>query len=312
MMPDMHRSADHLRFRDLKLLRALATTGSLRRAAAVLGIGQPMLSRRLRQIEHALGVTLWTRNPRGLKATTSGERLLTWAEALINEFALAQADIQAVPSTPLRLGAHPDLAMVLVPRVLSALPRQRAAIDETTLPDLLAGLERGELDAVFANCPPDAAGSGALVLEQLFRQQLVIAAAPGFSVANSWTALSEAPWILTPARDGMLRRLLNAPFAARGLPAPTPAVETHNLAVALRLVTQGFGLSALPQVVVADAETAGRLRRINIKPAIVMPPASLLYRRAGANHPRTRAIIAAVRAAVNELIASDKNLRRLS
>ncbi len=104
----------------------------------------------------------------------------------------------------------------------------------------------------------------------------------------------------------MLRRTLNAPFAGRGLPAPTPVVETHHLAVTLRLVTQGFGLTALPEIVVAEAEAAGLVRRINIKPAIMMPPASLLYRRAAADHPRTRAIVAAVRAAVNELIASEK------
>lgn len=65
MITKLHQRAGHLRFRDLKLVRVLAATGSLRRAAAVLGISQPMLSRRLRDVERTMGTVLWARSPQG-------------------------------------------------------------------------------------------------------------------------------------------------------------------------------------------------------------------------------------------------------
>ena len=96
---------------------------------------------------------------------------------------------------------------------------------------------------------------------------------------------------------------------AAGLPAPQPTYEANQLVVSLALVTQGLGLCAVPKIVVPAAETAGQVRRVAMRPAIEMPPTCLLHRRAMADHPRTRAISAAVRSVAHEMMAQDKNLR---
>jgi molybdenum-dependent DNA-binding transcriptional regulator ModE len=134
MITKLHQRAGLLRFRDLELVRVLATTGSLRRAAAVLGLSQPMLSRRLRDIEHIMGTVLWARSRKGLEVTAAGERFIAWAEALLNEMAQARRDIQAPRATPIRIGAPPDLVLKFTPRVLSALPHQHARVSESMLP----------------------------------------------------------------------------------------------------------------------------------------------------------------------------------
>jgi DNA-binding transcriptional LysR family regulator len=311
MITKLHQHAGHLRFRDLELVRVLATTGSLRRAAAVLGLSQPMLSRRLRDVEHIMGAVLWVRSRKGLEVTAAGERFIAWAEALLNEMAQARKDIQAPHAAPIRIGASPDLVLKLVPRVLSALPRQHAIVNESMLPELLVGLQRGELDAVVANCPLDGAAGDAFDVGPLFHQKLVIVAAPGFTVINSLAALSQAPWILPTAPDDLVRNTLAARFVAAGLPAPQPTYETNQLVVSLALVAQGPGLCAVPEIVVPDAEAAGQVTRVAMRPAIEMPPTCLLHRRAMADHPRTHAIVAAVRSAVHEMMAQDKNLRRV-
>jgi DNA-binding transcriptional LysR family regulator len=180
------------------------------------------------------------------------------------------------------------------------------------LPDLLAGLRRGALDAVVANCPHDSVADDAFGLETLFRQRLIIVAGPTFAIASSWAALSRAPWIIPPTPGGPLRRALDARFVALGFPPPRSAFAVPNMIAALQMVHVGLGLSVVPEIVMSAAAARGQVRRIAIKPAIELPPTCLLYRRAAAQHPRTRAIADAVRTAANDMIARDKSLRRLS
>ena len=136
MITKSNHRLNRLRFRDLELLLALAETGSLRRAAVVLGVSQPALSKSLREIEDAFQVPLYVRHRSGLRPTPAGERLQAAAEVMINELAFTRSAVQATRVEPIRLGVTP-LAARLLPRVLHALPRPFATISEATVPDLL-------------------------------------------------------------------------------------------------------------------------------------------------------------------------------
>src|ERR1700740_1285114 len=61
--------------RRLQFFLRIADEGSMNRAARVLGIAQPALSRQMRLLEEALGVTLFTRTSRGMELTEAGEQL---------------------------------------------------------------------------------------------------------------------------------------------------------------------------------------------------------------------------------------------
>jgi DNA-binding transcriptional LysR family regulator len=64
---------------DLHLLRAIAASGSINRAASLLSITQPALSRRLSRLEERLGRRLLVRGPRGAALTEAGRRLVELA-----------------------------------------------------------------------------------------------------------------------------------------------------------------------------------------------------------------------------------------
>ena len=61
---------------DLKIFDVAARMRSLSGAGRVLGMSQPQVSRRLRQLEDKLGARLFDRTPQGLKYTKAAERLL--------------------------------------------------------------------------------------------------------------------------------------------------------------------------------------------------------------------------------------------
>lgn len=68
---------------DLRLLRAVAETGSLAGAARQLGTNQGNLSRRLQRIERATGMVIFRRSHRGATPTAAGRLLLRGADAVL-------------------------------------------------------------------------------------------------------------------------------------------------------------------------------------------------------------------------------------
>src|SRR5215510_5853128 len=73
----------------LKYFLRIADEGSINRAASVLGIAQPALSRQVRLLEEDLGVTLFRRTARGVQLTEEGERLRATTVAPLRQLELA-------------------------------------------------------------------------------------------------------------------------------------------------------------------------------------------------------------------------------
>jgi hypothetical protein len=59
-----------LTFRKLEMVEAIAKLGSVSAAAEAMGVSQPALSQGIQSIEAELGVTLFSRGPRGLQPTS--------------------------------------------------------------------------------------------------------------------------------------------------------------------------------------------------------------------------------------------------
>ena len=67
----------------LKYAVEIAKTGSLNKAAENLYMGQPNLSRAIRELEGSLGITIFERTPRGMRTTPDGEEFLQYAVRIL-------------------------------------------------------------------------------------------------------------------------------------------------------------------------------------------------------------------------------------
>lgn len=74
----------------LKTFPEVSRTRHFGRAAEALYLTQSAVSFRIRQLENQLGVNLFTRHRNNIRLTTAGEKLLPYAETLMNTAGCAQ------------------------------------------------------------------------------------------------------------------------------------------------------------------------------------------------------------------------------
>ncbi len=83
-----------LEIRHLKLVAAVAETGSVTRAGNRLHLTQSALSHQLRDAEEQLGAPLFERKNGRMILTSAGDRLLMTARSVLAELDRAESDIQ--------------------------------------------------------------------------------------------------------------------------------------------------------------------------------------------------------------------------
>ena len=113
-----------MEFKQLRTFVTVAETHNVTRAAALLNIVQPAVSRQLRLLEEELGVALFERGRQGMKLTDSGKRLLEYAHRVLHEVDRARAEIRPGDgdvSGIVTVGLLPSTCDVLSGALVSAL-----------------------------------------------------------------------------------------------------------------------------------------------------------------------------------------------
>jgi DNA-binding transcriptional LysR family regulator len=88
------RIGRRLKLRDLHILMAVVQAGSMRRAAERLNTTQPVISRSIADLEHAMGVRLLDRSRQGIEPTVYGRTLLEGGTAVFDDLRQAVKKIQ--------------------------------------------------------------------------------------------------------------------------------------------------------------------------------------------------------------------------
>lgn len=244
----------------LRTFLAIARTGNLTRAAAVLATSQPAVSAQLRALEEELGVELFSRTSRGMELTGAGEVLRRKAE----EVDARAAELLALARTmagqaigTCRIGLNTEAGLLRVPALVEALagsaPRLAVELVQGVTRTILEDVSAGGLAAGFVFGPH---GRADLQGVTLARMELVIAAPSAWKRRLEGLQLErvlEGPWVWPP-RD--------CPFHATALAlarAHGGGVTADDEATILRLVSAGIGLSLLPAIMVEEAEARGQV-----------------------------------------------------
>lgn len=150
----------------LRVADALDTHGSLLKASAALGLGQPALTRSLRELEEITGAALFERHPRGVRPTAAGVAVIRVARRVLGELRRMKAELDALgdpEAGSVAVGVLPVAAVGVLPGTLIALraarPGLRVNLHQRRTEELLPMLASRELDLIvgrlYAPAVPD-------------------------------------------------------------------------------------------------------------------------------------------------------------
>jgi len=258
--------------RQLRYFVALATQQHYGKAAGVLHVTQPALSRQIRLLEEELGVQLFERHARGAAPTDEAHLLLERAVFLLRYAEQIKADLlarQSAPRGPVAIGMSPGLAqqltVMLTQAVLQQLPDVRLRFIEGFAPSLQDMLAQGQVDIALLVDPIDRSN---LVSSPLLDEQICLIGLPGDPRLRKARLkirdLAGVPLVMTGlVKSGVRLKLEDA--AARAKIELLPVVEVETAEVARRLVLDGVGLTAHFAAAVQEDIEAGRLRAVPIE-----------------------------------------------
>ncbi|MDQ0189152.1 LysR family transcriptional regulator [Alicyclobacillus cycloheptanicus] len=244
---------------------------TLSRAADLLHLTQPTVTRQVQQLERDLGVVLFDRIGRRLVLNRAGERVYRTARQILaleqkladelNEF--ADPDVGTV-----YIGAGITPSIYLLPPILADYrkrhPRVQFQVRTGSSRVVLEMLLRREIDlgvVTTVEPRPD------IVATPLILDELLVVTKPLHPLTEQmpcrFTDIAQYPWVLMRPESG-LRRIVTRMADEHNVKLPI-AMETDSLESINRLVQHGVGVSVVPRSSVQDDILAGRLVEITVE-----------------------------------------------
>jgi DNA-binding transcriptional LysR family regulator len=249
------RIGRRVKLRDLRILLAVAQSGSMSRAAERMAVSHPVVSKTIGDLEHALGVRLFDRTARGVEATQFGLALLDCGAAVFDDLRRGMQKIEFLsdPSAgELRIGAvtpfMDGLVMAVVESFVGRYPRIRFHLTDGDGPALHRALHDRKIDLAVARLFRPIAEEE-IVCDTLFEEQLFVVG----GLHSRWTRrrkiefreLLGERWVM-PEYDGPVGSLITDGFRSIGMMPLKPQIVSNSIAIRLRLVAGSGFLTMLP------------------------------------------------------------------
>jgi LysR family nitrogen assimilation transcriptional regulator len=266
-----------MNLKQLEYFVHVAELGSFSKAALVLDIAQPALSRQVRALETDLRETLLLRNGRGVTLTEAGQRLFEHGVGILQFVAQAREDMGAERNEPvghITIAVPPTISRQLTLPLIDAfkrrLPRGRLAIVEGFSTHIVEWLTTGRADVgLLYNPQPQPALEISPVMEEPLCLVTPLSAGPGARaprVAGSampLRALPDYPLVM-PERSHVIRRVLEAQATLAGLKLDI-AWEVSSIPSIIDLVCAGYGHAVLTESAV---RASGRADELLVRPLV--------------------------------------------
>lgn len=268
-----------LDLKQLRILAAVAGSGSMTGAAAELSYTPSAVSQQMSALERRVGAPLLVRHARGVRLTAVGQLLVQRVDEIDGRLQSLESEVEdliQLRSGRLRLGAFASAATTLVPPAIGEFRRQLPDIDLTM--DILdaqaavRAVDDGRVDLAVVFDYPEGiqVDTGQLTRRELTKDPMFIAMPGDHPLADRSTPigldrLRDDQWIWDCGPDPTCSDMLDLLCRQVGF-RPSIAFESDNHLAIGRLIGAGVGVAMVPGLAAEQMPEGVRLRPI--RPAV--------------------------------------------
>ena len=248
----------HYDLPDLRLVAAIADSGSLTRAAARIHLAASSASHRLTQLEAALGVALFARHPRGLTPTPAGESLLRHARQVFAQLEQMHADLAPYASglnSQVTVFANTNAINCFLPEDLGDFlrdqPRIRVSLEEQPSPAIIQAVAVGQVEIGVV-----AAERAPVGLETFpYRRDRLVLVVPGAHPLAErqqveFAEVLDQPFVCLHAGSAIHTFMMNAAAQLGG--RLDVRIQVRSFTAVCRMVAAGVGIGMVPRSATPD------------------------------------------------------------
>jgi len=255
----------------LRIYAAVVEQKSFSRAAEVLGVSQPAVSKAVRELESQLDVVLLERGGRSFRPSEAGQMLYKYARGI---FAMERAAVEAVQAYSelerggLTIGASSTIAAYWLPKYIADFSQRYPGIAVRLLSGNTQRVAQWLLD-----CDVDVAlVEGPVEDERLEvrpwrREALVVIAAKDSHLAGRKqiraAELADELWLLREPGSGS-RDVVESELSRLGI-APQRTLEAGSNEIIVQMAVANLGIAIVPQVAAADSLALGRITALELE-----------------------------------------------
>jgi DNA-binding transcriptional LysR family regulator len=254
-----------MELRQLKTFQITATSASFTQASVLLGYAQSSVTVQIQSLEKELGVALFDRARRSVRLTAAGEKLLVYANRLLDLAAEAQAVVsdQGRLEGSLSIAAPETICTYRLPALIRQFrdshPDVRISFQPMLDRDIYFGVRNGVIDFGFLLQEP--LQTDGLLVESLVKEPLFVIGAPSApqaALARVSPADLEGETLILTENGCGYRHLFEREMAKAGVYA-TIRLEFNSVEAIKQCVISGLGFGFLPRVGVDREIAEGQL-----------------------------------------------------
>lgn len=274
---------------------------------------QPAASKLLKDLEEMLGVSLFERLPRGMRATWYGDTMIRHARAALASLNQAHEELLAAKNGQfgqVNLGSITAPGLALLPPTVAAVkqahPNLHITIQIEPSNVLIERLNRGTLDMLVGRLSPEH-DKAALRYESVSDEPICAVARPGHPLLTATHPTLEDVfhygWIVPPA-GSVLRHRFDMMIQEQGLQPPTNCVESGAFLFIGKMMQQSDMVSVMATDVARYYANHGMLSILPVHIPCEMEPFGFITRRDRLLSPAAEVVLRAMKSTASTLYRS--------
>lgn len=255
-----------MELRQIRYFIHVASLRSFTKAARVLNVAQPALSRHIQALEDELRTKLLFRTTRGVVPTDAGATLMRMGESVLGFVEQMREEVSRaaeVPSGNVIVGMPQSISPALAPRLMEAcrdrLPMVHLRVTEGLSVFLEEWLNVAKIDIALMTDPGKVL---TLHTSPVAQEQMVLVGAAGKMPAGDSIALADIVRLPLVIAHGF-RRLIDPWTEPRGIKF-NYTMELDSITIIKEMIKRGFGYSIMPYATVHAEALSGELGVIRI------------------------------------------------